>query len=221
MLHFFNNGLLDSEQSGVVGGYNREITARDDLGLLYGYMLLRFPGYDSSLRSQYGALLWRRSITGKLTLEAGAGPLVFGGTGKDIQPSELSWQARAGMMMRLHKSDIQLGAARMLSAGSGVLAGALTNSVQGTIAHSMRAASISIQTAYAHNQSAASTRSYDTHLLGVDYTRRISRSISVFVSYNLDHQTASGCAPTLCGLTGMNQIFGTGLSWTARPVGMR
>jgi hypothetical protein len=222
LLHFFNNELSDSEQAGVVMGYDREVTARDTFGLLYGYMSLWFPGNDSNLRSQYSALLWGRNISGRFALELGAGPLEIGGTGKDLPRTQLTWQARASTMMRMHKGEIQLGAARMLTAGSGVLTGALTDSVQGTLAHSLhRAASISMQFAYARNQSLSSMQRYDTNVFGVDYSRHIGRTTYVFVSYNLNHQTASGCTPTFCGLTGTNQVFGTGLSWTARPVGLR
>lgn len=222
LLHFLSAGLIDAGQVGGLTGFERAITARDRLGLVYGFTRLYFSGSDQELDTQQGALLYGRKISGMLAVEVGAGPQYTSGSGSYSTLSDLNWQGRGTVDLHLRLLDFELAAIRTLTAGSGVLFGATTNSVQGSVMRRAgRTGNISGRFGYARNAGIQTAETYDTELVGATYTHSLSATVGAFVSYNLQRQTAAGCLPTGCNATGSQQTFGAGLSWTARPMGVR
>jgi hypothetical protein len=222
LLHFLSAGLIDAGEVGGLTGFEHSITARDRIGLVYGFTRLDFSGVNRVLDTQQGALLFGRKISGMLAVELGAGPEYTSGSGNLSPLTDLNWQGRATVDVHLRLLDLQVGAIRMLTAGSGVLYGATTNSVQASVMRRVgRTGNISARFGYARNAAIQSAETYDTELVGATYTHSISATVGAFVGYNLQRQTAAGCLATRCNATGSQQTFGAGVSWTARPVGVR
>lgn len=222
VLHFFADGLVNLQQKGAVTGFERQLTERDHLGVEYGYMQLNLAGRDSSLNTNNGMLLYGRRIAGALAIEAGAGPQYVRGRGDYAQYNDVNWQGRATASVRVRGLDVQASAMRMLTGGSGVLNGAMTNSAQVSVAHMfVRTNSLTGSYGYARNAQVASGENFDTQVAAATYGRGFGRNLTLFVSYNLQRQIVGGCTESSCGVTGQFQMLGAGLSWKARPIGIR
>jgi hypothetical protein len=221
MLHFFSDGPINGAQQGFMGGYDREITSRDRLGVVYGMARLNFSGEDLVLSENSGGLLYGRQITGRLALGLSAGPQYVSSTGTSSGYTDLDWQGQASLNLHLRSIDIQAGALRMLTAGSGVLYGARTNSIEGRLGRTMRRGTAELSLGVARNESLLTAERYNTQFVSATLTHNLSRWVRGFLSYNLQHQTSVGCPATSCAVTGLQQAFGVGASWTTRPIGMR
>lgn len=222
VLHFFADGLFNLQQKGAVTGFDRQLTERDHLGLEYGYLQLNIAGRDSSLNTNNGMLLYGRRIAGALAVELGAGPQYVRGRGDYATYNDMNWQGRASGSVRVRGLDAQAGAMRMLTGGSGVLNGAMTNSAQVSVSRTfLRANSLTGSYGYARNAQVASEEKFDTQVAAVTYGRGIGGTLALFVSYNLQRQSVVGCTAVSCGVTGPLQMVGAGISWRARPIGIR
>lgn len=221
LLHFYSDGLIDSSQKGFVTGYNRAVSSRDQFGVEYGFARLGFSGTDTSLTTHYAALRYGRKLSGRLAMEAGAGPQYIASTADSANYTDLNWQGTASVDLHLRTLDLQVGALRMLTVGSGVLYGARTNSVQGNMTWRMnRNYSPSINFGVARNQGILSGDHYYSQFLGAALTRNLNRRVGAFLSYYLQRQTAAGCIGSSCAVTGVQQVIGAGIGWTFGPVGV-
>jgi hypothetical protein len=145
-----------------------------------------------------------------------------GGIGSFSGIAHVDWQARGSVTLRLRSFDLQGNARRILTGGSGVLEGAITNSVQASVGHQIsRTGNFSAQLAYAKNSSVQTAQKFNALIANATYTRSVSRTIGVFLTYSMQRQTTVGCTGEACGLTGNQVVFGAGLSWNGRPVGIR
>ncbi len=221
LLHFFSSGLIDETNQGFLAGYDREISSRDRIGVVSGLSRLSFSGEDTVLNENHAGLLYGRQITGRLAMGFGAGPLYVSSSGSSADYSDLNWQGEASINLHLHSIDLQAGAMRMVTAGSGVLYGALTNTVEGGAARTMRTGNAAFSFGVAQNQAILTGERYNTQFVSGTVTYKLGRWVGAFLNYNLQHQTAANCGPTSCAVTGMQQILGVGVSWTTRPIGMR
>jgi hypothetical protein len=219
LLHFFSNGLIDETNGGFLAGYDREISARDRIGVVSGYSRLSSSGTPPVLTENHGGLLYGRQITGRLATRLGAGPL-YVSSGASADYADLDWQGQATFNLHLQSIDVQAGARRMLTAGSGVLYGALTNTFEGGVSRTMRTGNAAFSFGVAQNQGILTGERYNTEFLGATLTHKLGRWVGAFLSYNLLHQTAANCGSTSCAVTGLQQILGVGVSWTRHPIGL-
>jgi hypothetical protein len=221
LLHFFSSGLIDETQEGFLAGYDREISARDRIGLVYGLSRMNFSGADTVLNENRAGLLFGRQITGRLAMELGAGPLYVSSNGTSADFTDLDWQGQASVNLHLHSTEIRAGAMRMLTAGSGVLYGALTSSIEGSLGRTMRRGNATLSFGVARNEGISTQERYDTQFLSATVNHNLGRWVGAFLSYNVQHQTSANCPATSCAITGVQQVFGVGVKWTTRPIGMR
>jgi hypothetical protein len=220
LLHFFSSGLIDETNGGFLAGYDREISARDRIGVVSGYSRLSFSGTPPVLTENHAGLLYGRQITGRLATRLGAGPLYVSSNGASADYADLDWQGQATFNLHLRSIDVQAGAMRMLTAGSGVLYGALTNTFEGGVSRTMRTGNAAFSFGVAQNQGILTGERYNTEFLGATLTHKLGRWVGAFLSYNLLHQTGANCGATSCAVTGLQQVLGVGVSWTRHPIGL-
>jgi hypothetical protein len=182
---------------------------------------MNFSGADTVLNENRAGLLFGRQITGRLAMELGAGPLYVSSNGTSADFTDLDWQGQASVNLHLHSTEIRAGAMRMLTAGSGVLYGALTSSIEGSLGRTMRRGNATLSFGVARNEGISTQERYDTQFLSATVNHNLGRWVGAFLSYNVQHQTSANCPATSCAITGVQQVFGVGVKWTTRPIGMR
>jgi hypothetical protein len=109
---------------------------------------------------------------------------------------------------------------RTITSGSGVLNGALTTSGQGTADFSLsRNWSASLNSGVSLNQQLGYAQKYDLQFAGVVLNRNVGRYMSLFLTYDFQHQTTgSVCTGPACSYAGLRDVFGIGFAWKDHPI---
>jgi hypothetical protein len=221
LLHFYTPGLIDDDQKGLFAGFDHALSPSDRVGVMYGYSRLGFPGVPDTFSNSYAQLMYGRSLSGRLAVEVGAGPQHISSSGTSTGYSDLNWQGRGSVNYQLRNLGIQVAATRSFTGGAGSLYGARTNGVQSSVTHAFnRIYSASLTFGITRNTAILAGQHYDTQHAGASLSRNAGSRFGTYFSYDLQNQTSSGCSASGCALTGLWQIFGMGISWGARPIGL-
>lgn len=221
LLHFYTRGLIDDDQRGLFAGFDHALSLRDHVGVMCGYSRFGFPGVPGTFSNSYAQLMYGRFLSRSLAFEAGAGPQHISSSGTFTNYSDLNWQGRASVNYQLRSLGIQMAATRSFTGGGGKLYGARTNGVQSSITHSFnRVYSASFASGVTRNTAILAGQQYDTQHAGAYLSRNADSRFGMYFSYDLQNQRSSGFSASGRDLTGLWQIFGVGMSWGARPVGV-
>ena len=235
--------LIDSQQTSGQIGYNRVLTRKDQVGVLYAYQQLHFPIRDSgTLEVHVWNVLYAHRLSGKLNFVAGAGPeiiqlhtppisfLLLGifpvtipaSTQKSISGSgQLSFEYTLSA-----RTFINLGFLRYVSTGSGFFAGANTDAVRLSASHTFgRKWGSFIDGGYSYNSrvqnlvnsSVTTAPRYQYWYFGAAVHRTLGRNFDAFANYQFSSSGLGSCtSSSLCG--SHEHIGSLGLNWHANPI---
>ena len=221
LLHFYTPGLIDDDQRGVFAGFDHALSPRDRVGVMYGYSRLGFSGVPDTFSNSYGQLMYGRSLTGRLAVEVGAGPEYISSAGTSTGYTDLNWQGKGSIHYQLRNLGVHVAATRGFTGGAGSLYGARSSGVQSSVSYAInRIYSGSLSLGVTRNTAILAAQQYDTRHAGTTLSRNAGSRFGTYFSYDLQDQASSGCSASGCALTGVWQVFGVGISWGARPVGL-
>ncbi|MGA7764651.1 MAG: hypothetical protein WCA27_00345 [Candidatus Sulfotelmatobacter sp.] len=156
--HFYGtdtagNSFIGSSQTSAQVGYNRILTSRTQIALVYGYQGFDFSIFGAAFHSHVVEGLYGHRISGRMDFLVGAGPQltfldtqsavcsesivtpyycqIFGGTliPTTIKNTKLGVAAQARLRYKFPKTFVDLEYQRFESSGSGLFAGAQSNIV--------------------------------------------------------------------------------------------
>ncbi len=229
ILRFLDNGtgLIESNSFGAQGGVNYAFNRRDTIAVTYSIQQMRFKGQVGGFDSQVVHLNYARRLVGRLSIQVGAGPdfqtFDFPGRPKDTR---MSWSARTRLLYSMRDMDLGFGYDHSSTNGSGVLLGASTDSIEGTLSRKFfRNWSSSFGAGFARNESLAQTlvgasqarfRTWRAH---ASFGRQIGRSVQMSGTYSYQDQEQ-----TLCGVAGLcmpdtrRHVIGITFNWLFRQI---
>jgi hypothetical protein len=149
----FNTGIsfIGSSQLSAQGGYNRQLSARTQVALVYGYQAFDFSVLGTAFHSHVIQGMYGHRISGRMDFLIGAGPQItfldntsqvcsvpgvsppfcgaFGGTigTESFKSTQLGVAGRARLRYKFPKTMLDLIYERYETSGSGLFAGAQTN----------------------------------------------------------------------------------------------
>jgi hypothetical protein len=235
--------LIDSQQTSAQVGYNRILTRKDQVGVLYAYEQLHFPVHDSgTVEVHVWNALYAHRLTGRLNFMVGAGPeivdlhtpainfLLLGIFPVTIPAStqrSLSGSGQLSFEYTLSaRTFINLGFMRYVSTGSGFFAGANTDAVRLSASHSFaRKWGSLIDGGYSYNSrvqnlvtsSVTSAPRYEYWYVGAAVHRQLGHHFDAFASYQLSTSGIGSCtAGSVCG--SHEHIGNLGLNWHPDPI---
>jgi hypothetical protein len=217
---------LDSNAVTGGGGISHQYSARNTLGANYAYSYFSYPGYNfglptASFDSQTASLQYIHQFTRKLSLNASSGPEW---TSVNVPGSSLSLSlyADAALGYTGKFSRASLSFVRSTNAGSGVIAGSLSDAVSFTTSRTfVRVWNCAFTSSYTHSSSLPGLASFtfDTTLAGFQVSRAIGRSFSAFASYTLENQSSQGSAASVIDVfNGFSQVLGFGLTYAPMSI---
>jgi hypothetical protein len=220
LLQFPSAGLIDSNQSLLSAGYSYQRSARDTVALEYDFGYFRFPGEGVELRNHFLQVKYSRRVTGRLSVAGGVGPQFTSEHYQQQDQSNISWQGQGNVQYRQGRLIAGATASRLVSGGGGILYGAETESVQGSLAYDLlRRLASSLSFGVAHNQDLRTGRTLSLEFANITLTRRVGRYANFFMTYYVAHQLSNeSCVGLLCEPTGGRQVGGIGFSWSYHPV---
>lgn len=240
LLHYFGNNLVDSGDITFQGGYNYQLTRHDTMAVVYGFSDFRYNSLNQSIYTHTVQGSYGRRVTGRLAFQFGAGPEVAifnqgagasGGTGGGTGASNTSsthvyWSMNTALNYQQQRTAVGLNYSHGVGAGSGVLAGSVTDIVTGSLTRQMsRNFSSGLNAGYSRNSSlpivtgGSGGQNYDYWFAGASLAKPLSETMAFTLSYQMQYQTSSGarCTGTYCGNV-IRHLITVGLSWHQRPL---
>lgn len=223
LLHFNSNLLTNIDQTSVIAGYNRAMTARDSFAVQGAFTQFNYQDSSASVSTEYFSALYARRIAGRTSIDVGGGPQITQSVVSRVNQSYIGWQGRAAVRYRTRSMNLSAEGLHTVSGGSGVLQGGTTTTTgRGTVSLVIsRDTSMSLNSGVARNQLLGSMQSYDTQFAGLVLNRKINRYTNLFLSYDFQHQASpSVCTGPACIYTGLRNVFGIGFAWSYRQIGV-
>ena len=240
LLHFFDNPLLDFGNIIFQGGYNHTLTREDTIAVLYRFRGYRYSNFNQSINGNAILVSYGRRVTGRLAFQVEGGPEVAvskipitseagGTTTTTTSTTQVYFTLNTSLIYRLKRTELHLGYDHGLSSGAGVLAGAKLDTVRGTVTRQFsRNFSGSWDMGYARNSGpllvvgtqATTIQNFDYWFTGVQVSHPLSRTIHLFLRYNLQYQTssASSCTGNACPINVPRNQISLGLAWHGQPI---
>ncbi|HEX9110778.1 MAG TPA: hypothetical protein VF845_04830 [Terriglobales bacterium] len=235
--HFYDNtlDLINSDQTTIQAGYSHLLNRRDQIAGVYGFQLFRFPqGTGGQLQNQIFNLRWGHTITGRMSLVAGAGPqhtvIQFPGA-PDI--AHWSANARVHLRYRMARTSLVAGYEKYTSSGSGFFAGANTQRVHFGVRRELgRTLDLVADLGYSHNKSlqpfsgaGVAGNVYNEGFAGAILRKHIGRVYDVFAVYRFAEIGFDNASPVCgtpgggrCGSTSQRHAGSIGVEWHPTPI---
>jgi hypothetical protein len=228
VLHFLDDGdgLNFTEISGVVA-INRRIDARSSVSLDAVYSTFSYGAESGQpdIESRGINLSYQRVLSRTLSMSVSAGPQWISSSNSTLIPSSLNASVSANLSYARRNTNASVGYFHGVNAGSGVLAGALSDNVFAGAGHTFgRKWLASLNVGYSHSTGLTQLSNgssvipvnevYNTVFGGAQLTRAINTHFSGYVSYTAQNQSSNYALGAQNALNGTSQTFGIGITFT-------
>jgi hypothetical protein len=237
LFHFLGDnastvGLVDNNMVSGTVAVNRRLDARSSMSVNAEYGTFSYSGSSTGLTlpditTRGINLSYQRLLSRTLSVNVSGGPQWVSSSNSTLIPSNINAAVSAGLSYSRGLTTASIGYSRGVSAGSGVLAGALTDNVYASLGHTYGRKWVAALTAgYTHStgltqlkvQQSLGTvnQNYDTTFGGIQVTRGFTPHISGFASYEAQHQVSNNAVAQPNALNGTSQTIGIGITFTPR-----
>lgn len=232
-LHFLDsNDAFDNTQIAGTVAVNRRIDARSSASLNAVYSTFSYSGTPNAtsqpdIESRGINLAYQWVLSRTFSMSVSAGPQWVSSSNSTLIPTSLNVAATASLSYQRGFTTAAVGYSRGVNGGSGVLPGALSDSIFGSVGHT-----------YGHNWLASLNVGYsrssgltqlsngaslvpvnavfDTVFGGAQVTRRINTHFSGYASYEAQNQSQNNTLAGRNALNGTSQTFAIGVTFTPR-----
>jgi hypothetical protein len=223
ILHFLNNEGINSSMVTGSAGPSYRINARSSVSanVIYTYTNNTYAGHSYPFESEGITLQYQRQLTRFFTMNVSAGPQRTFGSGSSaaLIPSQITPIANATLTYSRRTTTASISYSRATNAGSGVVYGALTNSIGGTVRQQFsRNWQGALTASYSQNRSLETidglSEDYRATYGGGQVSRRLGRSFSGYFSYTAVTQSQSNVVVVQPAFTGLSQTFSVGITYS-------
>ncbi len=226
ILHFANNEGINSSMVSASLGPTYHINARSSASadVVYTYTTDTYAGYSYSFETEGINFSYQRQVSRFFSISVSAGPQRTFGTGEAVVliPSQTTVVGSASLNYSRRATSASVYFSRATNAGSGVVFGALTNSIGGTVRQQFsRNWQGALTASYSQSSSLSDVAGFaeDYHATygGGQLSRRLGRSFSAYFSYTAAHQNQVDTVITQPAFSGTSQTFSVGITYSPGP----
>jgi hypothetical protein len=223
ILHFFGgDGINSSEETGSVGPtYRIDARSSASANVTYSYTKDTFLGESYPFESEGISLQYQRQISRFFSVTVTAGPQrTFGsGTTSALIPSSITAVGNAGISYSRRRTNASISYARATNSGSGVVYGALTDTVVGSIRQQFSrnwqgALTASYSQSTALGKVAGADQNFRGTYGGGQLSRRLGRAFSAYFSYTAVTQNENFPGATQAAFNGLSQVLAVGVTYS-------
>jgi hypothetical protein len=241
VLHYLdsdaNAGLDTSQVSGTVS-LNQRLDARSSIGVAAVYSTYSYSGEGSGLNTpdietRGINVFFQRVLSRTLSVNASVGPQWVSSSNSTLVPDSTDIAVNAGISYGYQNVHAGINYSRGVNNGSGVLPGALSDSVVASAGRNFgRDWVVGLSASYTHSAGLAQSLNgtslvttntiYDTVYGGAQVTRRISPHFSGYASFTAASQSINNLVePVAPNILNSNfQTFGFGITFTPRSTNL-
>ena len=227
ILHFFGNGGIDSsEESGSVGpSYRINARSSASANVTYSYTNDTYFGNSYPFESEGITLQYQRQISRFFSISVSGGPQrTFGsGSTSSLIPSSITGIGNGSLNYTRRSTNASISYARATNSGSGVVFGALTDTVVGSVRQQFsRNWQGAITASYSQSSALANIAGTGQNFHGTygggQLSRRLGREFSGYVSYTAVTQSENNPGVTQAAFNGLTQIFAVGVTYSPSAI---
>jgi hypothetical protein len=240
LLHYFDNDLLDFGDTIFQAGYNHQMTRKDTFAVFYRFSGYRYSGFNQSINDNSFQVSYGRRVTGRLSFQISGGPdityvtvPITGTSGSTTTSSgkmqELYWSLSSNVQYQLQRTGFTASYSHGVSGGSGVLAGAIADTVSASANRQLtRQVNGGVTFGYSHSTglnalttpTAPTMQSYGYWFGGVNFTRTWGRALDLNLSYTVQYQDSSStfCVGPTCVTNLVRNQISFGVNWHRQPI---
>lgn len=230
-----NNTGLGNTQIVGEAGLNHQIDARDTVSGNVNYSVYTYgAGIQLTMISKGISGAFQRVLSRTLSMSASAGPEWISSSDSALLPSRVTTSGNFSLSYMGEFTNASVSYARGVNGGSGVQPGALSNTVGVVLSRSYgRDWMGSLTGNYTHSSGLLLTDAVAGQAesaLGLGYaggtvnlvyggaqvSRRLGRSLSAYLSYNLQHQSVTNSLAQQNAYSGFTQTVGIGITFSPR-----
>ena len=242
ILHYLDDnaeqGLDNTQITGIVS-LNQRLDARSSAAISGVYSDYYFTSAgagpnDPGFTTRGINLSYQRVLSRSFSASISAGPQWVSSSDSLLIPSAINVAVSAGLSYGYRNTHASVTYTRGVNNGSGVIPGALSDGVSGTVGHTWgRNWLASLSAAYTHTAGLTQVTNGDTLITtnevfdtvygGGQVTRRISTHFSAYASYTAQSQSnndANLLATPFNVLNGTSQTFGVGITFSPRSTNL-
>lgn len=240
--------LYNSQQTTLEGGYSYMVNRRDQVGAVVAFQQFRFPQSPNGTIDTYVLnLRWGRTISGRMSLLASAGPqytsiyqpsaLCVPGSQPPIclvqssQETHVGLSARVSLRYQFPRAAVSMNYEKFTSSGSGIFAGSDTQLARASFSRPLtRTWELLADMGYAHETRLAfgfkgfPGKTSNSGFIGATLRKHIGRSFDAFAAYHfnetaLDTPDTALCGTGFgCGRISSRNVATIGMDWHTRPI---
>lgn len=228
-------GLENTQVAGELG-VNHQLDRRDTVSGSATYSTFSYgAGIDLSIQTEGINAAFSRILSHTLSMSASAGPMWISSSNSAFVPSNLTLASALSLSYAGESTNASLSYSRGVNGGSGVQPGAIADSVGFSAGRSYgRDWAASLAANYTHSGGLLKQTALivgfpagqfpflygggNTNMAygAAQLTRRISPSLSGYLSYNIQHQSIDNSLIFQNAFSGLSQTFGIGISFSPR-----
>jgi hypothetical protein len=227
-LNFFGINFINSAEGSFQSGYNYSLNPQSTIALIYVFDDFRFTKFHQAIEDHVAKVGYSRYVTGRLSFQLAAGPSVVLLRGVLTgNANSLSWALDSALNYQWDRTTLLLSYHRLVTAGSGVLAGAQTGQLEATIERKLKGRwRVSTSLGYATNASLIPTTTpsnrerYSSWYTAVRFNHEIRPGTNFFLGYGARLQTvnAATCSSPICGTNFISHEVSAGFNFGLRPL---
>ncbi|MFP5231635.1 MAG: hypothetical protein ACLGQX_03280 [Acidobacteriota bacterium] len=223
ILHFTGPDNIDStEEMGSVGPtYRINANSSVNATVNYEYTKDSFQGFVLPFTTESIIVEYQKQLTPLLSINVSGGPQRTYGTGltEALLPSQITMVGSAGLVYQRKVTSASVYFSRATNAGSGVVYGALTDTVAGVYNHQFNSVwQGALNGSWAKSTALAQVPGYDLNydaaFGGAQISRSLGRSWSTYFSYTAEYQNAQGSGVLLSAFNGLEQVYALGVTFS-------
>ena len=213
LLHYFEDtGLLNNRQFGGGMGLDHRF-GRNTVGVNYNFTRFSYEGLPEAFDSHTAQVMFSHVLTGRMSLEVGGGPSVIVSNFANLKSTKVYGSGQVSLHYHMRLTDLSAQYGRSVTNGSGVLPGAVTDSIGLNASRKLgRSISANLSGGYARNSGTFVNSSFNTVYMGTGVSHEVGRYATASLGYSLQRQTGSSTADLTI------QSVTVSLRWGFRPV---